>query len=217
MHVKVILCFGVSQHIETENVTAPHSEDMSPRSPSFSSVSDLSSDMVRIFGQDKDTDADTSATESLCSESVSSATDLQSEMDRLGRDKPRGFTTFKIIGDNLDKNVKPRDMRSDFQTRSLHYFHACAVEDRIDLSGFSGDVTIPDIQSIQLCNLLPSDSDRAAMKNNFGIHIARVLVKYVTFFQKLGQKNDLRHIKHKFWKEMSQKSKVVSLYSTSCL
>ena len=112
--------------------TPPCYDDCSPASPTFSSVSDLSIDMVRIFGQDNE--ANTSSTsESICSESVSSSADSQSEIDRLDAGISRGFTTFKIIGDNLDKNVKPRDMRIDFQTRSLHYFHACAVQDRIDL------------------------------------------------------------------------------------
>ncbi len=42
--------------------------------------------------------------------------------------------TFKIVGDNIDKTIRPREMRSDHQTRSLHYFHSYAVRDRIDIS-----------------------------------------------------------------------------------
>ncbi len=56
----------------------------------------------------------------------------------LGPESPPAagvLTTFKIVGDNIDKNVKPRDMRSDYQTRSLHYFHAYAVRDRLNLDG----------------------------------------------------------------------------------
>jgi hypothetical protein len=41
---------------------------------------------------------------------------------------------FKIGGDNIDKDVKPRFMRIDRQTRSLHYFNVIAVRDRIDCS-----------------------------------------------------------------------------------
>ena len=36
---------------------------------------------------------------------------------------------FKLAGDNLDKNVKPRDMRSDHQTESFHFFNTLAVKD----------------------------------------------------------------------------------------
>uniref|UniRef100_A0A1X7SZV1 Uncharacterized protein n=1 Tax=Amphimedon queenslandica TaxID=400682 RepID=A0A1X7SZV1_AMPQE len=34
---------------------------------------------------------------------------------------------FRIIGDNLDKNVKPRYRRIDHGTDSLHFFHIYAV------------------------------------------------------------------------------------------
>ena len=44
------------------------------------------------------------------------------------------FKGVKIVGDNIDKNVKPRFMRSDHQGKSLHYFHCYAVQDRFDLS-----------------------------------------------------------------------------------
>ena len=50
--------------------------------------------------------------------------------------------TYKLVGDNIDKNVKPREMRSDHQTRSLHYFHTYAVRDRVDMSSYSDDIQI---------------------------------------------------------------------------
>ena len=34
---------------------------------------------------------------------------------------------FKIVGDNLDKTIKPRDMRSNHQSQSLHYFNLYAA------------------------------------------------------------------------------------------
>ena len=36
--------------------------------------------------------------------------------------------TYKVVGDNIDKEVRPRQMRSDHQTRSLHYFHIYETE-----------------------------------------------------------------------------------------
>ena len=44
--------------------------------------------------------------------------------------------TFKIVGDNIDKEVRPKNMRSDYQARSLHYFHSYAVKDRVNLDNF---------------------------------------------------------------------------------
>ncbi len=64
--------------------------------------------------------------------------------------------TYKLVGDNIDKNVTPRHMTIDSQTRSLHYFHVYGVRDRIDLSSYSNDRQVPDVSSIHLHNLLPT-------------------------------------------------------------
>ena len=44
---------------------------------------------------------------------------------------------FKIVGDNIDKNVCPQHQTIDTRTQLSHYFHAFAVLDRIDLSSQS--------------------------------------------------------------------------------
>jgi hypothetical protein len=45
-----------------------------------------------------------------------------------------GWCGFKVVGDNIDKNVRPRHMRLDKGTQSLHYFNAYAIMDRVDCS-----------------------------------------------------------------------------------
>ena len=40
---------------------------------------------------------------------------------------------FKIVGDNLDQYVKPRFMRSDRLSMSVHYFNSYCVHDIIPL------------------------------------------------------------------------------------
>ena len=48
--------------------------------------------------------------------------------------------TYKIVGDNLDLNVRPRFMRvNKHHPKSLHLFHSYAVADRINMSGFTDD------------------------------------------------------------------------------
>ena len=44
---------------------------------------------------------------------------------------------FKIVADNIDKNVRPSYQRINRQTVSLHYVHALAVYDRIDFLALS--------------------------------------------------------------------------------
>ena len=117
--------------------------------------------------------------------------------------------TFKLVGDNIDKNVRPREMRVDHQTRSLHYFHVYAVRDRVDLTNFSSDIHLPDIGSIQLSNFLPSSQDETVLRSNFSILIGRILMKYIPFFEKFGQDCLERHIMHEYSEEMSKKSEVV--------
>ena len=108
-----------------------------------------------------------SSTSPFSSVETLSDTSLQEETIHL-HEHPT-LTMYKIVGDNIDKNVQTREMRHDHQTRSLHYFHSYAVADRVDLSAFSNDVSTPDISVIQLDTLLPSSSDETTIRGNFAI------------------------------------------------
>ena len=41
---------------------------------------------------------------------------------------------YKLVGDNIDKNMKPRYQRQGDRGLSLHYCHWYAALDRIDMS-----------------------------------------------------------------------------------
>lgn len=56
------------------------------------------------------------------------------------------LATYKLVGDNIDKDVKPQNMTCAHQTRSLHYFHTYAVKDHIDLSHLSIEQPVPQEQ-----------------------------------------------------------------------
>lgn len=117
-----------------------------------------------------------------------------------------------MVGDNIDKNIQPQDMRLDNQTKSLHYFHVYAVRDRIDLSDYDDTLPSPDISSISIDKLLPSDDDNTNLRANYSILIARVLKKYMPFFNAFGNGLE-RHIRHQYYEEMSSKSEVVRVLS----
>lgn len=129
---------------------------------------------------------------------------------------PKGYTHgslwfgLKILGDNLDKTVRPRDMRSNHQSQSLHYFNLCAVRDRIDFSVFSGESSTIDLSKLDMSVFLPSTADMDALRSNFTILISRILCQY---FPSLFEYSSsvAQHIKHKYSQEMSSKSHVVSL------
>ena len=124
--------------------------------------------------------------------------------------KPTGtLTTFKIVGDNIDKEIKPRHMRSDYQARSLHYFHSYAVRDRLNLDSYDDSPSAPDPSLVNLELLLPSPDDNREIRHNMAILIARVLKKHMPFFSTYG--NGLEgHITHEFSEGMGQRSEVVS-------
>ena len=123
---------------------------------------------------------------------------------------PSSMKTYKLTGDNLDKNVKPTEYRVDSQTKSLHYFQTYAVRDRIDLSSFDDTPPVLDESSINIKRLLPSESNYKKLTKNFTHHVVRILKEYMPFFSSFG--SDLeRHIRHQFYEEMSQKSEVVSI------
>ena len=128
-----------------------------------------------------------SASCSTSQETTSSVTSSINIVDIFGNEAsliPTEKTpkTFKLVMDYIDKNIKPNQMRIDKQTKSLHYMHKYAVCDRIDLSSFTDRPSLPDISKIKVSSILPSVDDQSAIKKNFAVLIARVLVQNVPFF-----------------------------------
>lgn len=103
-------------------------------------------------------------------------------------------------------------MRSDaYRTVSAHYFHAYAVEDRVDFSNlseeqpFSRTLDNKDLASM----MVPTAEDDQVLFKHFKILIGRILVENIEFFKATFDNVVTRHIKHSYSKEMSQRSNVV--------
>lgn len=90
---------------------------------------------------------------------------------------------YKMVGKYIDKEVKPHSSRSNYQTKSLHYFYSFAVKSQIDCSHFSNIPPSPPTFSLDeiVGNLLPGTEDNKLLHNNFRVHIERILVKNVSF------------------------------------
>jgi hypothetical protein len=152
------------------------------------------------------------------SSSSSSSTDLSiasSYYEIFGDEMPcsapteQSLPTYKLVGDNYDTNLSPRYMRIDKQTKSLHYFHVYGVKDRIDLSRYSDAAPLCPEETIDFGKILPSKEDESALLHNFSFLIARILKKYMPYFNSFGNGLE-RHIRHEYSEEMSLKSEVVS-------
>ena len=74
-------------------------------------------------------------------------------------------TGFKIIEDNINKNVHPSFQRLNYGSQSLHYFHSYACLDRVDFSNLSNLSPSGVINVRSSC--FTSEHEIAQIKSNF--------------------------------------------------
>ena len=67
--------------------------------------------------------------------------------------------TFKFVGDNVDKQITVRDVRSDHQSHLLHMYSILAVRSRLPNEDLSKTGTVSDLSSIAFKEFLPSHDD----------------------------------------------------------
>lgn len=118
--------------------------------------------------------------------------------------------TYTIVGDNVDKNIKPRDMRIDKQVTSMHAFHMYATKDRVDASTLPDDKPVQDLEAIPISTFMPSIGDSIVLRENYVTLVSRVLVKHLKYFSSFI-KCVPEHIKHEHSAEMAKKSEIVSI------
>ena len=83
---------------------------------------------------------------------------------------------MKLCGDNIDWTIRPRYIRSDQQTLSVHYFHSYAIKDRVDISSLSDipPINQPSISEV-LSKVIPSARDDSIIHDEFAVLLARML------------------------------------------
>ena len=131
-----------------------------------------------------------------------------------GKIEQPSWAGFKIVLDNVDKNVKRRFMHIDRQNISLHCVNMYAVKYRVDLSSFSDKPpTFPSHSTLieKMLSVLPTPADDHQLKHNFIIHISRILATHMPFFKACSDEIITWHIKHDYYEAMSSQSEVVSI------
>lgn len=184
-------------------------------SASFQSLSDISQSMSSL-------DSDTLASPNLSTmdvtppqHPVTESTGMSQSSTNQNDDENQQHTGneslnkpgYKVVIDNIDKDVKPHDMRLDFQTKSLHYVQIYSVKDRIDFSALSG---LPADGEHCLYDILPSIEDYEKLRGNFAILVARSITDNLSFFTDDFMNLVTKHIPHPYSSEMSTKSEIVS-------
>lgn len=121
--------------------------------------------------------------------------------------------TFCLVGDNIDKSIKPRYMRVHQGNQLLHYFHYIAIADRIDFSHLSIRQPVPPTIPYKECakSLLPSVADNQALKRNMITLVSRILVTNVDSLNFNFCDVVDWHIPTAYQDEMSKESEVVKL------
>ena len=83
---------------------------------------------------------------------------------------------------------------------------AYAVKDRIDYSRESDKKCGSEVN---LFDVLPSSDEYRSLKETFAVQVSRIIVQYLPFFKEDFNGLVLRHIPHKYSKEMAKKSEIV--------
>ena len=99
-------------------------------------------------------------------------------------------------------------MRSDHQTRGLHFFNVYALRDRIDFCGLDNAASLIAPDEINLDVLIPSEEDYEVLLSNFSTLVTRIILQNVPEVQCPTSQVEW-HIEHQYSDEMSTKSEVV--------
>lgn len=83
-----------------------------------------------------------------------------------------GWHGYKLVGDNIDKNIHPRHQTTSHQTKSIHYFHFYGVKDRVDLTEVD-DVAPSVPKSLVYEDFRPSILQTEKITENFCTYAAR--------------------------------------------
>ena len=117
---------------------------------------------------------------------------------------------FKFVGNNVDRKMVVRDIRSDHHGELHHMYSILAVKGRIEPPSSSQDFNCSRLSTIPTSSILPTSSDVSAVQSNLVVLVSRVLCKYVKSLSYCSSAVP-HHIDHVHSKEMSNKSEVAVL------
>ena len=115
----------------------------------------------------------------------------------------------RIVGDNWDLEVKARCQTKSQNNKSLHYFHAYAVKDRVIPKGLSNQRPQKGIDEVEMQEILPTAEVQESILSDLCYIIPRVIAEYLPPY-KTFRKAVHYHIPHAHSQEMTEKSEVVS-------
>jgi hypothetical protein len=140
-----------------------------------------------------------------CNTSSESILRLKNEIGDLKKSFHPGFV---IAFDNIDIQCKRKNMTLSEQNRDFHWVNHKMVINRISGGELEADGPKADLLKVPNLRFIPSITDHQQQRDNYVVLVSRILVDY---FDAFGPLKDIciKHIPHKYHKEMSQKSEKV--------
>lgn len=121
------------------------------------------------------------------------------------------WSSQRLVGDNIDYEIHARVQSQKHKNRSLHWTHQFAVLDRVQDPTLDTNKSQKSVADIQLSEILPDRNVQSRLVRNWAVIVSRVVTKSLDPFKPF-QGLVVRHIPHKYSKQMSQKSDSVSLF-----
>lgn len=116
----------------------------------------------------------------------------------------------KFVGDNVDKQVNVRDIRSDHHGKMVHMFSVLAVKARVSPPALLSDSISPVLHTDRVDCFLPSTQDITTIHDDLKVLVSRILCEYINALQEL-KRLVTKHIPHIYSDEMATKSEVAVL------
>ena len=117
------------------------------------------------------------------------------------------FTLFtlhisRIVGDNIDFEVRARVQDKEHGNRSIHWTHQFAIKDKVVDKQLDSKKSKLPAKQLQLAELLPTKSVMERLKSRYAVLAshAHVLVKYIEKLKCL-KSCTIKHIKHAYLKK----------------
>ncbi len=117
---------------------------------------------------------------------------------------------FKFWGDNVDKQRRVRDLRSDHKGEMLHMFSLLVGRSRTPAPLLPHTGVLSKLSEVPVDFFLPTSADIVKVKANLVVIVSRVLTQYIHGLAPFS-KAVTKHILHQYSDEMSQKSEVYVL------
>ncbi|XP_074619605.1 uncharacterized protein LOC141878531 [Acropora palmata] len=130
--------------------------------------------------------------------------------DLLKQHQMASHPGFVIAFDNIDLELKVKNMTMSKQNRDIHWVNHKMFINRVHGNSLPCNGPRCDLSEVSNSNFLPSIKDQKRERFNYIVLVSRILTQYFDAFEPLKDVC-IQHIPHKYSKEMCEKSTKVPL------